>query len=169
MDDLAPTQLGRVPGGHTVLLGLTRHLLDHHTHIVAEAFDAASRKFLWESKRLGLWTDYQVIHARVAAGKAIVTDDHGRVLIFDLGTGHQTASQFLADRAKDLCVPDPAKPRAWIETADGKGHALDVATGKVQDAPKPAACVGRVHRRVRCGRLRTPDATTSTRRRRSTA
>ena len=140
-DDLAPSQLGRVPGGRTVLLGLTRHLLDHKTHIVAQAFDAATLGFLWESRPLGLWTDYQVIFARIAAGKAILTDDHGRVLVLDLATGHQTASRFLEDRAKDICVPDPARPQAWIETADGRGHALDVATGKVVGAPRPAGCV----------------------------
>ena len=139
-DALAPSQLARLPDGRPVLLGLTRHLGQGKTRIVAEAFDARSLEPLWASKPLGLWSDYQVIHARIAAGKAILTDDHGRVLVDDLTTGHPVASRFLEDRAKALCVPDPAKPMAWILTADHKGHAFDVDTHAVTDAPKPAAC-----------------------------
>ena len=139
-DALAPSQLARIPDGRTILLGLTRHLQHGKTRIVAQAFDARSLEPLWKSKPLGLWSDYQVIHARIAAGKAILTDDHGRVVVDDLTTGHPVASKFLEDRAKVLCVPDPARPLAWILTADGKGHAFDVDTHAVTDAPKPAAC-----------------------------
>lgn len=139
-DDLARPALVDGVAGHTVLLALIRKLKGSAIHLVATAYDAKTLQPMWQSPVLGTWDDYQVIHARAAGRRAVLSDARGRIVVDDLATGKTLLTQFLPDRAKELCVPDPAKPVAWALTADGTGHEIDLSTGKLTDAKRPAAC-----------------------------
>lgn len=138
-DDLAPVDFGDA-GGHAVLLGLTRHLGHGKTDVIASAYDPTTLKPLWETRSLGVWEDYQAIHARIAGGRVVVTDSHGRVIVKDLGTGKTLRASFLPDQVKAFCVLDPGRPQVWAKTADGSGHLIDVSTGKTTNASRPKAC-----------------------------
>ena len=72
----------------------------------------------------------------------VVTDYRANVHVYDVGTGKETRTAKLTDRAKGMCARRPARARVWIEMSDEKNvtlrrrlrHALALRAARVVPA-----------------------------------
>lgn len=109
------------------------------------ALDGKSFDELW---RLGDFGDIKHDSAQmythvVVAGEHVLVSDHRSMLqIFALGSGEKQREVRLSDRMTGGCG-DPDDPqRAWLSLTDDMHVMVDLGTGEVELAPRPAWCPG---------------------------
>jgi hypothetical protein len=106
------------------------------------AFDEAKLAQIWKAGPLGTYSQaYQSTFASVVGRSVVVTDFRANVHVYDVGTGHETRTAKLTDRAKSMCVAPGAKSRVWIEVSDEKNVLFDVDAGTSTPSARPAGCL----------------------------
>jgi outer membrane protein assembly factor BamB len=130
-------------GGHTLYVG---------------GFDGATLKRKWASAPLGTLSEgVTSTHAALVGSRVLVTDFRSRGHVIDISTGREVATITLTDRARRLC-PIPGTGQVWVEVADDKHVAVDLAAARMtpSSAPPPT-CVADFARPI-CGFAHAPCA-----------
>ncbi len=70
----------------------------------------------------------------------VVTDYRANLHVYDLGSGKETRTVKLTDRAKGMCTAPTGKGRVWIEMSDEKDVTFDVDSGALSPSARPAWC-----------------------------
>jgi PQQ-like domain len=105
------------------------------------AFEGAKLGIVWKTGPLGTYSQaYQSTYTSVVGRSVIVTDYRANLHVYDLGTGKETRTVKLTDRAKAMCAAPTGKGRVWIEMSDEKDVTFDVDSGALSPSARPAWC-----------------------------
>lgn len=139
-DDAGVPVIGRGHDGRQVLVVRSHESTSTGGRpVVLMGYALDSLSTLWTTTSLG--TDERPVKVAAAGGRVVASDAKGRLHVYDVGTGRVLKTLFLPDLVNELCAPASGRPEVWALTADKAGHLVDLATGKVTDAPRPATCV----------------------------
>lgn len=105
------------------------------------AFEGAKLGQVWKVGPLGTYSQaYQSTFTSVVGRSVVVTDYRANLHVYDLGTGRETRTIKLTDRAKGMCAVPGGKAHVWIEMSDEKNVLFDVDAGTTAPAARPAGC-----------------------------
>ncbi|HEX3771523.1 MAG TPA: hypothetical protein VHV30_11680 [Polyangiaceae bacterium] len=108
------------------------------------AFDDAKLAQLWKAGPLGTYSEgYRSTFTEVVGHKVVVTDFRANLHVYDLGTGRETKTLKLTDRASETCASPDGKDHVWIGVSDEKNVLLDADAGTLTPSPRPAWCTSR--------------------------
>jgi outer membrane protein assembly factor BamB len=104
------------------------------------AFEGAKLGQVWKEGPLGTYSQaYQSTFASVVGRSVVVTDYRANMHVYDLGTGRETRTVKLSDRAKGMCTPLGGR-HVWLEMSDEKNVLVDVDAGTTTPAARPVGC-----------------------------
>jgi outer membrane protein assembly factor BamB len=104
------------------------------------AFEGGKLSQVWKEGPLGTYSQaYQSTFASVVGRSVVVTDYRANMHVYDLGTGRETRTIKLTDRAKGMCSP-PGGKHVWLEMSDEKNVLFDVDAGTTTPAARPVGC-----------------------------
>jgi hypothetical protein len=105
------------------------------------AFEGTNLGVVWKTPALGTYSQaYQSTFASVLGRNVIVTDYRANLHVYDLGTGKETRTVKLTDRAKGMCAAPTGKARVWLEMSDEKDVIFDVDSGALSPSARPSFC-----------------------------
>ena len=105
------------------------------------AFEGAKLGQVWKAGPLGTYSQaYQSTFTSVVGRSVVVTDYRANLHVYDLGTGRETRTVKLTDRAKGMCAAPSGKARVWIEMSDEKNVLFDVDAGTLGALGAPRGC-----------------------------
>ena len=105
------------------------------------AFEGGKLARVWKAGPFGTYSEgYQSTFATVVGRDVVVTDYRANLHVYDVGSGHETRTLKLTDRAKGMCAAPDGKARVWIELSDEKNVVFDADAGTTTPAPRPAWC-----------------------------
>ncbi len=124
-------------GGQEVAIGRVRAGDDDQLKIAA--VDPAGARIRWRSGPLGSYSDgYRATWFVVAGERVVASDFHSRVHVYDLASGREERAVTLTDRVESLCaLPDG---QVWASQVDRRAVTIQLATGAVEEAKRPASC-----------------------------
>jgi outer membrane protein assembly factor BamB len=139
-DTVAGPPIPAAVGGHGEgFVGRVRERGDDQLFVAA--FEGSKLGEVWKVGPLGTYSQaYQSTFASVAGSHVVVTDYKANVHVYDLGTGHETHTIKLSDRAKAMCVAPDTKAHVWIEVADKRDVLVDADAGTSTPTARPAWC-----------------------------
>jgi hypothetical protein len=105
------------------------------------AFEGSKLGQVWKVGPFGTYTQgYQSTFTAVVGHHVVVTDYKAAVHLYELGSGHETKTIKLSDRAKAMCSAPNGKADVWIEVADNHDVLVDAEMGTAAPAARPAWC-----------------------------
>jgi PQQ-like domain len=140
-DTVAGPPVPAAVGGASVegFVGRIRTRGDDALWIVA--FEGAHLGEVWRVGPFGTYSQgYQSTFTGVVGTHVIVTDYRAALHIYDVGTGKETNSLKLSDRAKAMCTAPDGKAQVWIEVSDEQNVLVDANAGTSTPAARPGWC-----------------------------
>jgi hypothetical protein len=105
------------------------------------AFEGSKLGQVWKVGPFGTYSQgYQSTFAGIAGRHVVVTDYKANVHVYDVGTGKETHTLKLSDRASAMCMAPDGKAHAWIAVSDKHDVLVDVDAGTSSPAARPAWC-----------------------------
>ena len=139
-DDVAGPPIPAAVGGGGVEGFIGRIRMRGDDTLWIAAFEGAKLGQVWKDGPLGTYSQaYQSTFASVLGHSVVVTDYRANLHVYDLGTGRETRTVKLTDRAKGICTP-PGGKHVWLEMSDEKNVLFDVDSGTTTPAGRPAGC-----------------------------
>jgi outer membrane protein assembly factor BamB len=136
---LRPPLLIAVDGDEIAdVIGLVRHVHDgDRAHVTA--MSGATGKPLWQSARLGTYSDTVQSRLAVSGDAVLFAGDTGQLIALNLRDGAERFKASLPDKPLRLCRVGSAA--VAIETADKRWHEVALADGAVRRAQaRPPRC-----------------------------
>lgn len=143
---MGPAVFADVDGdGQADPIGLVRYVLDgDRAHLAA--FSSHSGKRLWQSERLGRYTDTHQGVVAVMGDRLLFGDPRASLRVYSIADGKALFRAALSDKVKTMCRLDErhiaieSKDKVWQSVAIANGErALIAAPGQCQPLPQSRA------------------------------
>jgi hypothetical protein len=119
------------------VIGYVRYVHDgDRAHVTARS--GATGEPIWQSERLGTYSDTVQARLAVAGEVVLFVGSTGQMTGFGLRDGRQRFAASLSDRPERLCSAGSAA--VVVETADGRRHQVALADGALKVVPGKRRC-----------------------------